>query len=66
MLKKISHIGVAVRSIEESAEFYKKLGLEIESIETVESQKVRVAFIPIGDVRIELDRIRSPLGSSGS
>ena len=54
MPKKISHIGVAVRSIEETAEFYKKLGLEVESIEVVESQKVRVAFIPVGDVRIEL------------
>ena len=54
MPKKISHIGVAVKSIEEAAEFYRKLGLEIESIEAVESQKVRVAFIPIGDIRIEL------------
>ena len=54
MSKKINHIGIAVKSIEETAEFYKKLGLEIESIEVVESQKVRVAFIPVGDVRIEL------------
>jgi methylmalonyl-CoA epimerase len=52
--KNVNHIGIAVRSIEETAEFYKKLGLEIESIEIVESQKVRVAFIPVGDVRIEL------------
>lgn len=54
MTKKISHIGIAVHSIEKAAEFYKKLGLEIESIEVVESQKVRVAFIPVGEVRIEL------------
>jgi len=54
MLKKISHIGIAVHSIEAAAKFYQKLGLEIESIEVVESQKVRVAFISIGDVRIEL------------
>lgn len=54
MPKKISHIGIAVHSIEEAAKFYQKLGLEIESIEVVESQKVRVAFIPVGDVRIEL------------
>jgi len=51
---KISHIGIAVKSIEETAKFYRKLGLEIESIEVVESQKVRVAFISLGDVRIEL------------
>ncbi|MCK5050327.1 MAG: methylmalonyl-CoA epimerase [Candidatus Cloacimonetes bacterium] len=54
MPKNVNHIGIAVKSIEETAEFYKKLGLEIESIEVVESQKVRVAFIPVGDVRIEL------------
>ena len=54
MPKSVNHIGIAVKSIEETAEFYKKLGLEIESIEVVESQKVRVAFIPVGDVRIEL------------
>jgi methylmalonyl-CoA epimerase len=52
--KNVNHIGIAVKSIEDTAEFYKKLGLEIESIEIVESQKVRVAFIPVGDVRIEL------------
>ena len=54
MPKKISHIGIAVKNIEETAKFYRKLGLEIESIEVVESQKVRVAFISVGDVRIEL------------
>jgi len=54
MPKNVNHIGIAVRSIEETAKFYSKLGLEIESIEIVESQKVRVAFIPVGDVRIEL------------
>ena len=54
MLKKISHIGIAVHNIETAAKFYQKLGLEIESIEVVESQKARVAFISIGDVRIEL------------
>ncbi|MBT4575180.1 MAG: methylmalonyl-CoA epimerase [Candidatus Cloacimonetes bacterium] len=54
MPKNVNHIGIAVKSIEDTAEFYKKLGLEIESIEIVESQKVRVAFIPVGDVRIEL------------
>lgn len=54
MPKKVNHIGIAVRSIEETAKFYSKLGLKVESIEVVESQKVRVAFIPVGDVRIEL------------
>lgn len=54
MLKKINHIGIAVKDIEAAIDFYKKLGLELEAIEVVESQKVKVAFIPIGEVRIEL------------
>lgn len=55
MIKKVSHIGIAVKSIEASLEFYTKLGLEVEAIEVVESQKVRVAFLPVGtEVRIEL------------
>ncbi len=55
MLKKIDHIGIAVRSIEESLTFYENiLGLQCEKIETVESQKVKTAFFSIGDIHIEL------------
>ncbi|MCF7913155.1 MAG: methylmalonyl-CoA epimerase [Candidatus Cloacimonetes bacterium] len=55
MIQKVSHIGIAVRDLQAAIEVYKKLGLVVEGIETVESQKVRVAFLPIGkEVRIEL------------
>ncbi|MCL2064288.1 MAG: methylmalonyl-CoA epimerase [Candidatus Cloacimonetes bacterium] len=54
MIKKISHIGIAVKSIEEAAKFYEKIGLKIESIEEVPTQKLRVAFIPVGEAKIEL------------
>ncbi len=54
MITKISHIGIAVKNLDDAIEMYKKLGLEIESIEEVDSQKVKIAFILIGDVRIEL------------
>ncbi len=54
MIKKISHIGIAVKDLEEASKFYEKLGLKVESTEVVESQKVKVAFISVGDVRIEL------------
>ena len=54
-VKKINHIGVAVESIAEAARFYKDvLGLPLEGEETVASQKVRVAFLTVGDTRIEL------------
>jgi|UniRef100_A0A7V5XZ57 methylmalonyl-CoA epimerase len=55
MIKKISHIAIAVKSIEEVRDFYEKiLNLKIEKIEEVKERKVRVAFIPLGDTRIEL------------
>ncbi|MCB5249673.1 MAG: methylmalonyl-CoA epimerase [Candidatus Cloacimonadales bacterium] len=54
MVKKISHIGIAVKDLNEAIKFYQKLGLELEEIEEVPSQKVKVAFFPIGEVRIEL------------
>jgi len=54
MIKKISHIGIAVSDLEAGIAFYEKLGLKLESIEEVPSQKVKVAFFPCGDTRIEL------------
>lgn len=55
MINKVSHIGIAVKDLDEAIKTWTKLGLEVEGIETVESQKVRVAFLPIGkEVRIEL------------
>ncbi len=55
MYKKISHIGIAVKSIEESAKFYTDtLGWVMEGIEEVSDQKVKVCFFTIGETRIEL------------
>lgn len=51
----IDHVGIAVRSIEETLEFYQKiLWIELEGIEIIEDQKVKVAFLPVGDTKIEL------------
>ncbi|QIB28067.1 methylmalonyl-CoA epimerase [Caloranaerobacter azorensis] len=55
MVKKVDHIGIAVKNLEETLKFYKQvLGLELNGIEIVEQQKVKVAFLPIGDTEIEL------------
>ncbi|MDY0150987.1 MAG: methylmalonyl-CoA epimerase [Candidatus Cloacimonas sp.] len=54
MVKRISHIGIAVKDLEAGIVFYQSLGLELEGIEEVPSQKVKVAFLPCGDTRIEL------------
>jgi methylmalonyl-CoA epimerase len=54
VIPKINHIGIAVKSIEDAAKLYTTLGLEIKHIEVLESQKVRVAMIPVGESKIEL------------
>jgi methylmalonyl-CoA/ethylmalonyl-CoA epimerase len=55
MPKKISHIGIAVENIEAALPFYTDvLGLEFEGTEVVAEQKVKVAFLVIGESRIEL------------
>ena len=54
MIKHISHIGIAVKDLDEGIAFYQKMGLELEAIEEVPSQKVKVAFFPCGVTRIEL------------
>jgi methylmalonyl-CoA/ethylmalonyl-CoA epimerase len=55
----LDHVGIAVSSIEEGAEFYRALGFELTGTERVEGQGVEVGFIPVGDTRIEL---LEPLG----
>ncbi|WP_191565277.1 methylmalonyl-CoA epimerase [Metabacillus idriensis] len=55
MINKVDHIGVAVRSISQVLPFYERtLGLKLEGIESVEEQKVKVAFLKIGNTKIEL------------
>lgn len=60
MIKKLSHIAVAVPSIDEAAKAYELLGLKMASRETVPGRKVTVGFIPVGETRIELVQPTSP------
>ncbi len=54
-MKKIDHIGIAVKSIAEAARIYTDgLGLTLTHTETVESQGVKVGFLPLGDSELEL------------
>ena len=55
IMKKIEHIGIAVKSIENSnLLFTKLLGVEPYKIEKVESEKVNTSFFQIKDSKIEL------------
>ena len=55
MLTKINHIGIAVKSLEESIPFYRdQLAMPFAGIEEVAEQKVRVAMLQVGESKIEL------------
>lgn len=55
MIKKINHIAIVVADLEESMRFWvDALGLELAHTEHVASQAVDVAFLPVGESKIEL------------
>ena len=61
MYKKIHHIGIAVRSLDEALGRYRdQLGFQFEGRETVESENVEVAIFLIGESRIELLQSTEP------
>ncbi len=63
MVKKIDHVGIAVRDLNGAIKFYQEmLGLKVTEIEEVPDQKVRVAFLPTGDSEVELLESTSPDG----
>mgnify|MGYP000881712379 CR=1 FL=1 len=54
-LSHIEHLGIAVKSIEEALPYYENvLGLKCYSIEEVPDQKVRTAFMMVGQTKLEL------------
>lgn len=60
MLEKIDHIGIAVSSLDEAVKFYVTMGIKPYHFEEVASQKVKVAFIKVGESNIELLEPTSP------
>ena len=62
-LKRVDHIGIAVKNLEEAVNFYETaIGLKAVGYETVEEQKVKVAFMPCGDSELELLESTEPDG----
>ncbi len=54
-IKKINHIGVAVSDIDGSLAFWRDaLGMQVDHIEDVPSQKATVVFLPVGESEVEL------------
>ena len=63
MINKVDHIGLAVKDLDEAVKFYTEvLGLNVQGYEEVVEQKVKVAFIPVGDTELELLESTEPDG----
>lgn len=65
-VKKIEHIGIAVKSLESAIPFYENLlGIKCYAIEEVADQKVKTAFFQVGETKIELLESTDPEGPIG-
>lgn len=54
-MKKLEHIGIAVKSLENSSQIFKDvLGVDSYKMEPVESENVNTLFYQVGDSKIEL------------
>jgi methylmalonyl-CoA/ethylmalonyl-CoA epimerase len=63
----IEHIGIAVKNLDESIKYYEDIfGLKCYKIEEVKDQKVKTAFLKIGETKIELLESTDPQGPIGS
>ena len=61
MITHLDHLGIAVRSLDETVPLYEKaLGLRCEHREEIPSQQVRTAFFTVGEVHLELLEPTSP------
>jgi methylmalonyl-CoA/ethylmalonyl-CoA epimerase len=62
----LDHIGIAVESIDGALAVWEGLfGLPLHGTEEVKEQKVRTAFLPVGDSEVELLEATDPEGPIG-
>jgi methylmalonyl-CoA/ethylmalonyl-CoA epimerase len=52
-IKKIAHLGVAVKDLDKAIEFFTK-GLELDLTHTEDYQGMRIGFVPVGESSVEL------------
>jgi methylmalonyl-CoA/ethylmalonyl-CoA epimerase len=62
----IEHLGIAVKSLEESIPYYENLlGTKCYNVEEVKDQRVKTAFFLVGETKIELLESTDPEGPIG-
>lgn len=54
MILKIDHLGIAVKDMTEAKRAYEALGFRIEAEHDVPTEKVKAAFITVGESHLEL------------
>jgi len=67
MPKRIDHVAIIVRSIEQALAFYRDtLGIEPSEIREVPSEQVRIAFLPLGGPGVSEIELVEPLSANAS
>jgi methylmalonyl-CoA/ethylmalonyl-CoA epimerase len=51
---KVDHIGIAVPKMDEAVSAWRVLGFAVEAVHDVPTEKVRTAFLPVGESHLEL------------
>jgi methylmalonyl-CoA/ethylmalonyl-CoA epimerase len=60
MILKIDHLGIAVPSLGEAVKAYEALGFSVVATHEVPTEKVRTAFLPVGESHLELLEATDP------
>jgi len=64
MIRSLDHVAIAVNKIEDALQIFENtLGLKLEGVKNVESQKVKIAMLRAGPGKIELLESTSPESS---
>jgi methylmalonyl-CoA/ethylmalonyl-CoA epimerase len=51
---KIDHLGIAVKDLSQAVQAYETLGFAVDATHDVPTEKVRAAFLPVGESHLEL------------
>jgi methylmalonyl-CoA/ethylmalonyl-CoA epimerase len=54
VLKKLDHVGIVVKDIQQACLPYESLGLKVSHSQGIQGKPVTVAFLPLGDTELEL------------